>query len=108
MQGSKGPQWPAARRRRVSRWPPPIGGGDVAEVATLIQNNSGPSIGLAGRSMAGLACGEPTLEGEVQNEAARIHHPARRRGGDVAARGARAAAGDAGPRVSERQVASRV
>ena len=31
--------------------------------------------------------------------AARVHHAARRRGGDVAARGARAAAGDAGGRV---------
>ena len=32
--------------------------------------------------------------------AARVHHAARRRGGGVAARGARAAAGDAGDRVS--------
>ena len=32
--------------------------------------------------------------------AARVHHAARRRGGGVAARGARAAAGDAGDRIS--------
>ena len=32
---------------------------------------------------------------------ARVHHAARRRGGGVAARGARAAAGDAGDRVSQ-------
>ena len=31
---------------------------------------------------------------------ARVHHAARRRGGGVAARGARAAAGDAGDRIS--------
>ena len=35
--------------------------------------------------------------------AARVHHAARRRGGGVAARGARAAAGDAGDRVPRRQ-----
>ena len=35
--------------------------------------------------------------------AARVHHAARRRGGSVAARGARAAAGDAGDRVSRPQ-----
>ena len=34
---------------------------------------------------------------------ARVHHAARRRGGSVAARGARAAAGDAGDRVSRRR-----
>ena len=33
--------------------------------------------------------------------AARVHHAARRRGGGVAARGARAAAGDAGDRVPQ-------
>ena len=36
---------------------------------------------------------------------ARVHHAARRRGGGVAARGARAAAGDAGDRVSRRRIA---
>ena len=38
---------------------------------------------------------------------ARVHHAARRRGGGVAARGARAAAGDAGDRVSPQHVARR-
>ena len=37
--------------------------------------------------------------------AARVHHAARRRGGGVAARGARAAAGDAGDRVPQQLVA---
>ena len=37
--------------------------------------------------------------------AARVHHPSRRRGGGVAARGARAAAGDAGDRVPRRHIA---
>ena len=37
--------------------------------------------------------------------AARVHHAARRRGGGVAARGARAAAGDAGDRVPQRRIA---
>ena len=37
-------------------------------------------------------------------EAPRVHHPARRRGG-VAARGAGAAAGDAGDRVPQRRIA---
>jgi hypothetical protein len=32
---------------------PPNGGWNMIAVATLIQNNSGPSIGLAERSMAG-------------------------------------------------------
>ena len=41
------------------------------------------------------------------NETARVHHAARRRGGGVAARGARAAAGDAGDRVSPQHVARR-
>ena len=36
---------------------------------------------------------------------ARVHHAARRRGGGVAARGARAAAGDAGDRVPRPHVA---
>ena len=36
--------------------------------------------------------------------AARVHHAARRRGGGVAARGARAAAGDAGDRVSRQRL----
>src|SRR5262249_3847908 len=35
---------------------------------------------------------------------ARVHDAARRRGGGVAARGARAAAGDAGDRVSRQQI----
>src|SRR5262249_11137037 len=34
---------------------------------------------------------------DVRHEAAGVHHPARRRGGRVAARGGRAAGGDAGP-----------
>ena len=38
--------------------------------------------------------------------AARVHHAARRRGGGVAARGARAAAGDAGDRVPQRRLAA--
>ena len=38
-------------------------------------------------------------------EAARVHHASRRRGGGLAARGARAAAGDAGGRVSPQHVA---
>ena len=37
--------------------------------------------------------------------AARVHHAARRRGGGVAARGARAAAGDAGDRVPQQRLA---
>ena len=37
--------------------------------------------------------------------AARVHHAARRRGGGVAARGAGAAAGDAGDRVSQQPIA---
>ena len=37
--------------------------------------------------------------------AARVHHAARRRGGGVAARGARAAAGDAGDRVPQPHIA---
>ena len=37
----------------------------------------------------------------------RVHHAARRRGGGVAARGARAAAGDAGDRVSHIGIAGR-
>ena len=36
--------------------------------------------------------------------APRVHHAARRRGGGVAARGARAAAGDAGDRVPQRHI----
>ena len=36
---------------------------------------------------------------------ARVHHAARRRGGDVAVRGAGAATGDAGDRLSQQQVA---
>ena len=36
--------------------------------------------------------------------AARVHHAARRRGGGVAARGAGAAAGDAGDRVPQRHI----
>ena len=39
------------------------------------------------------------------SEPAQIHHAARRRGGGVAARGARAAAGDAGDRFPQRRVA---
>ena len=39
------------------------------------------------------------------NEATRVHHGSRRRGGRVAARGARAAAGDAGGRVRPRRSA---
>src|SRR2546430_5752627 len=35
------------------------------------------------------------------NEAARVHHAARRRGGGVAARGTRAAAGNAGDRLRQ-------
>jgi hypothetical protein len=31
----------------------PIGGYDAVAIATLIQNNSGPSVGLAGRPVAG-------------------------------------------------------
>src|SRR5262249_22845217 len=38
-------------------------------------------------------------------EAPRLHHSARRRGGRVAARGTRAAAGDAGDRISNRRFA---
>ena len=40
------------------------------------------------------------LDVPVNDEAARVHHAHRRRGSDVAARGACAAAGDAGDRVS--------
>ena len=42
----------------------------------------------------------PPPELGVGHEAARVHHAFRRCGGDVAAYGARAAAGDAGDRVS--------
>ena len=38
---------------------------------------------------------------------ARVHHAARRRGGGVAARGARAAAGDAGDRISQQRSPAR-
>ena len=38
-------------------------------------------------------------------KAARVHHAARRRGGRVAARGARAAAGNAGDWVSAKHIA---
>src|SRR4029450_1979752 len=38
--------------------------------------------------------------GGAGSETARFHHAARRRGGGVAPRGARAAAGDAGDRIS--------
>ena len=41
-------------------------------------------------------------------KAARVHHAARRRGGGVAACGARAAAGDAGDRVSQRRFTRRL
>ena len=43
---------------------------------------------------------EPLFAAVQAHEAARVHHAARRRGGGVAACGARAAAGDAGDRVS--------
>src|SRR5262245_34619074 len=39
-----------------------------------------------------------------EDEATRVHHASRWRSGSVAARGARAAAGDAGDRVSQRRV----
>ena len=41
-------------------------------------------------------------------EAARVHHSARRCGGGVAVRGARAAAGDAGGRLSQRAFAGAI
>ena len=46
----------------------------------------------------------PRRRGDRMN-AARVHHAARRRGGGVAARGARAAAGDAGDRVPRPHIA---
>src|SRR5262245_61653640 len=44
----------------------------------------------------------------LSSETARVHHPARRRGGCVAARGAGAAAGDAGDRISKCRVTRNV
>jgi hypothetical protein len=41
---------------------------------------------------------------DVQHEAPRVHHAARRRGGGVAARGARATAGDPRNRISQHQI----
>ena len=41
----------------------------------------------------------------LRNETARVHHTCQRRGGDVAAQSARAAAGDAGDRLFKRCVA---
>src|SRR3954452_21090809 len=41
---------------------------------------------------------------EAAHEAARVHHVARRCGGDVAGRGARATDGDAGDRVPQRRI----
>ena len=51
--------------------------------------------------VASIACTRPPAEGSHGNPhpTARIHFTTRRRGGGVAARGARAAAGDAGDRV---------
>ena len=52
-----------------------------------IHNNSGSPIGLVSPSVAGWTCGRPTLEGEVQREAAGLDIAARRRGGRMAAGG---------------------
>src|SRR5262249_50621529 len=51
------------------------------------------------------SCCAPTRSSnDREDEAPRVHHAARRRGGSVAARGARAAAGDAGDWVTQRQI----
>jgi hypothetical protein len=44
--------------------------------------------------MAGVPTAPTRLLNDCSDEAARVHHAGRRRGGRVAARGARAAAGD--------------
>src|SRR5262247_2610537 len=41
------------RRKACMCWHPPIGGWAAPAIASSIQDNSGPSIGLASRSMAG-------------------------------------------------------
>src|SRR5882672_12839105 len=67
-----------------------------------IQNNSGLSQGLAGRSAAGSACGKPTNGAkargtpDVWHKAARVHIAYRGCGDSLAARGPRAAARKAG------------
>ena len=60
--------------------------------------------GARPRRSAGAA--RPRRRGD-RMRAARVHHAARRRGGGVAARGAGAAAGDAGDRVPQQRVARR-
>src|SRR6476646_12278410 len=83
--------------------------------ATSIQKNSGLPQGPADLSpgrllMRQTACAPAVLAGKIsarhlggsphaRHEAARVHHAARWRGGRVAARGARAAADDAGDRL---------
>src|SRR3981081_2690099 len=67
-----------------------------------IQNNSGLSQGLAGRAPAGAAGGKPTNGAkargtpDVWHKAARVHIAYRGCGDSLAARGPRAAAGQAG------------
>jgi hypothetical protein len=73
------PKAELGRRMRVSCWPPPIGGCDVAAIA-LIQNNSGPPIKTR-RPLLWQAerAVDRLWEGEVQHEASRVHRAARRR-----------------------------
>ena len=84
-----GPRRTSARRKVCIGLVPPIGGWDAPTIASSIQNNSGRPWDSPGALWQPKRCGEPTLEGEVQHEAARVHHAARRRGGGVAARSAR-------------------
>ena len=77
-------------------------GSTWASSALSIQNNSGLSQGLAGRSAAGSACGKPTNGAkargtpDVWHKAARVHIVYRGCGDSLAARGPRAAARKAG------------
>ena len=99
-----GLSWLIAGRRRSTCQPssrigenPPYGMiGRVEETSASFEARSAPRLypTAGGRTMR-----IPTAT------TARVHHAARRRGGRVAARGARAAAGDAGDRVPRQRVA---
>src|SRR5262249_14906603 len=60
---------------------------------------AGPEHGRTNQSPAGCAILSVGNTGSTGSETARVHHVARRRGCRLAARGARAAGGDAGGRI---------
>src|SRR5262245_64568843 len=79
------------RRKAFIVLAPPIGGWDAPAITPIHSEQFRSVCKTRRRSYGRLRMREPTLEGEVQHEATRVHHAARRRGG-VAARGAGAAA----------------